>query len=343
MTDAPQTPGLNATVTLRQITQEDAVAIIDLKVADNQTHFVANNAVSIAQAYYEPKAWFRAVYADETPVGFIMLSDDPEKPEYFLWRFMMDANHQGKGYGKQAIQRLVDYVRTRPGAKELMVSYVPGEGSPEGFYIKQGFVPTGEKDEDELIARMPLTDEPSPQPAEKKPDEAEPASEEAPAAPPAPGPDATVTLREVTSDNLRPVLRLKVADNQTQFVANNAISIAQAYFEPKAWFRAVYADETPVGFVMLYDDLDEPRYYLWRFMIGADHQGKGFGRQAIQQLVEYVKRRPGATVLEVAFVPGEGSPEGFYRKLGFQPTGEERHGELVALLSLDGGATTPVK
>ncbi len=343
MSDTPPAPGPDATVTLRELSQETVVSFIDMKVADNQTHFVAPNAVSIAQAYYEPKAWFRGIYADETPVGFIMLSDDPDKPEYFLWRFMIAADHQGKGYGKQAIQRLVEYVKTRPGARELLVSYVPGEGSPEGFYLKQGFVPTGEKDEDELIARMPLTDDPAPPPAtEKKTEEAEPESEETPAAPPAPGPDATVTLREVNSDNLRPVLRLKVAENQTRFVANNAISIAQAYYEPKAWFRAVYADETPVGFVMLYEDPDEPRYYLWRFMIAADHQGKGFGRQAIQKLIEYVKTRPGATVLDLAYVPGEGSPEGFYRKLGFQPTGEERHGELVAVLHLDDGTTTQV-
>ncbi len=114
------------------MTDDTARAVIRLRVRADQAHFVAPNAYSIAQAYFEPKAWFRAVYADEVPVGFVMLEDDPEKEEYFLWRFMIDAAHQGKGYGAEAIRLLVEHVRTRPGARVLYVSYVPGEGSPAG-------------------------------------------------------------------------------------------------------------------------------------------------------------------------------------------------------------------
>jgi diamine N-acetyltransferase len=64
---------------------------------------------------------------------------------------------------------------------------------------------------------------------------------------------AAIALREVTAKTLREVCNLTVSPEQRQFVAPNAISIAQAYFEPAAWFRAVYADDTPVGFAMLYD------------------------------------------------------------------------------------------
>ena len=70
---------------------------------------------------------------------------------------------------------------------------------------------------------------------------------------------AEVTLREVTGDTVRAVCRLQVGPGQERFVASNAISIAEAYFEPKAWFRAIYAGEEPVGFVMLYDDPGEAR------------------------------------------------------------------------------------
>src|SRR5215470_11624768 len=87
-------------------------------------------------------------------------------------------------------------------------------------------------------------------------------------------PDATVMLREVTRDTMRAVCHLQVAAEQREYVADNAFSIAQAYFEPKAWFRAIYADETPVGFVMLSDDPDAPEYFLWRLMIDAAQQGK---------------------------------------------------------------------
>jgi diamine N-acetyltransferase len=149
-------PGSDATVSLREITGATLWSVLELKVAPEQERFVANNAVSIAQAHFSDRAWFRAVYADDTPVGFVMLHDDPEQPEYFLWRLMVAAEHQGKGFGKRAVERLLDYVRTRPGAKELLVSYVPGDGCPEPFYRKLGFEPTGRVEGNEVVLRLPL-------------------------------------------------------------------------------------------------------------------------------------------------------------------------------------------
>jgi diamine N-acetyltransferase len=70
--------------------------------------------------------------------------------------------------------------------------------------------------------------------------------------------NSEVSLREVTAGTVRAICRLDVSEEQKHFVAPNAVSIAQAYFEPKAWFRAIYADDTPVGFLMLYDDPDKP-------------------------------------------------------------------------------------
>jgi diamine N-acetyltransferase len=143
-------------LTLREITKETVRQITALKVAPAQTHFVADNATSIAEAYFEPKAWFRAIYADETPVGFIMLADDPDEPNYYLWRLMIDERYQGHGYGRQAVEQLIAYVRTRPNATHLYVSCVPGEGSPGPFYEGMGFTYTGEEEEGELMMRLEL-------------------------------------------------------------------------------------------------------------------------------------------------------------------------------------------
>ena len=145
-----------ATVTLREVTRVTVRAICRLRVAEEQREYVAENALSIAEAHFEPRAWFRAIYAGETPVGFVMLSDDPETPEYFLWRLMVDAAHQGRGYGRRAIALLVGYVRTRPAARELLVSYHPGPHSPREFYLKQGFRDTGRIEEDEVVLSLPL-------------------------------------------------------------------------------------------------------------------------------------------------------------------------------------------
>lgn len=144
--------------------------------------------------------------------------------------------------------------------------------------------------------------------------------------------DAVVNLREVTKENLSAILRLKVKPEQEKFVASNAISIAQAHFEEKAWFRAIYADETPVGFVMLYDDPESTDYFLWRFMIDERYQRHDFGRRALQLLIEFVRALPNATELLLSYVPAEGSPEPFYASLGFVNTGELHDGEHVMKL-----------
>lgn len=158
MSNPPDTPPTrDAALTLREITTETLRTILNLAVADDQKHFVAPNAVSVAEAYFAREhAWFRAIYADETPVGFLMLYDDPEKAVYYLWRFMIDARYQGLGYGRRAIQLLIDHVKGRPNAHELKLSCVPGEHSPGVFYERLGFVFTGEEEEGELVMRLSL-------------------------------------------------------------------------------------------------------------------------------------------------------------------------------------------
>ena len=150
-----------------------------------------------------------------------------------------------------------------------------------------------------------------------------------------PGPDrsAVVTLREIDQDNVRVVIRLEVAGHQRSMVATNAVSLAQYAVAPKAWTRAVYADDEPVGYVLLYDDPDTPEYFLWRFMIDHRYQGLGFGRKALDLVVEYVRTRPQASSLSTSYVPTPGGPGPFYHRLGFVDTGEVDSGELVTMLT----------
>jgi diamine N-acetyltransferase len=145
-----------AVVTLDEITQETVRVVCRLMVAPEQAKLVAPNAVSIAQAYFSPNAWFRAIAADGVPVGFVMLYEEPDKPEYTLWRFMIDAREQGKGFGRAAIGLVLDHVRTLPGATELRTSWFDAPGGPAPFYVGLGFVPTGEVDEGEVGGRIEL-------------------------------------------------------------------------------------------------------------------------------------------------------------------------------------------
>lgn len=139
----------------------------------------------------------------------------------------------------------------------------------------------------------------------------------------------TVTLQEITKDNLRDILRLKVAPNQEQFVASNAVSLAQAHFEETTpFYRAIYAGDVPVGFLMLEYNAEEEFHFLWRLMIDARYQGHGYGRQALELLFAHVRMLPDGDTLYTSCVPGEGSPGAFYEKMGFVYTGEEEGGEL---------------
>lgn len=149
-------------------------------------------------------------------------------------------------------------------------------------------------------------------------------------------PDSKVTFRKVTAETVRQICNLSdtLSDAQKRMVAPNAVSIAQAHFNQYAWFRAVYADEEPVGFIMLYDNPEENDYFLWRFMIAGPYQSMGFGKKAIALLIEYVKTRPNAKQLGVSCGEGEASPEEFYKKLGFKRTGEMDGEEVVLRLEL---------
>src|SRR4051812_26799240 len=100
-------PPVDARVNLREVTRDNLRAVLALKVRAEQEQNVAGNAYSIAEAHYSQLAWYRAIYADETPVGFAMLKDDPAKCEYHLWRYMLDARYQGRGYGRRALELII--------------------------------------------------------------------------------------------------------------------------------------------------------------------------------------------------------------------------------------------
>ncbi|GMQ98873.1 MAG: GNAT family N-acetyltransferase [Acidimicrobiia bacterium] len=145
---------------------------------------------------------------------------------------------------------------------------------------------------------------------------------------------SVVSLRIIDDENVRAVVDLSVSQEQKAFVASNVFSLAQAFATSNVWVRAVYADETAAGFVMLADDPDTERYYLWRFMIDERYQHMGFGRAAMSLMHEYVASRPGGTKVSLSFVPGDAGPGPFYKSLGYVETGEVKDGEVEAVLDL---------
>ena len=146
-------------ISLRPITDANRQEVEALRVSPAQEQFVSNVVESLQEAARYPgaHAMYWAVYAEETPVGFVMIADEVDSPDYtpqFLWKLLIDERHQGRGYGKATLDRVVEYFRGRPGVEAVTTSAVPGEGSPVTFYERYGFVRTGEIDDGEIVLRL---------------------------------------------------------------------------------------------------------------------------------------------------------------------------------------------
>lgn len=150
-----------------------------------------------------------------------------------------------------------------------------------------------------------------------------------------------VNLKILTKENYLPILKLKVHESQAEFVASNAMSLAQAHFHDDSWYRGIYLGNEPIGFIMMevstvplegLDLVGQP--YLWRFMIAERFQGNGYGKKALQLAIDEIKTWPNATTLFTSYQPGNGSPEKFYLSFGFLNTGIKEDGEYFMKLYL---------
>jgi diamine N-acetyltransferase len=150
-----------------------------------------------------------------------------------------------------------------------------------------------------------------------------------------------VRLCEITDENRDAVCAVRVRADQEQFVASVHRSLRDAAETPEArpWYRAVYVGDEPVGFVMLSWDVPPGvpgilgPYYLWRLLVGERHQRRGIGRATLTRIIELV-RAAGGTELFTSYQPGDGEPWPFYRRFGFEPTGDMDGTEIVIRLDL---------
>ena len=149
---------LNIVIELRPVTAENFHECINLKTKDDQKYFCASNLYSIAESKVEALAIPMCIYANEVMVGFILYG--PENSENGMYmsidRFMIDQRFQGKGYGKLALEKLVETIKKNYAYKEIYLSYVPENIIAERLYIGFGFEKTGEFSGNECIAVLKL-------------------------------------------------------------------------------------------------------------------------------------------------------------------------------------------
>jgi diamine N-acetyltransferase len=149
-------------VSLRPLDDSNRAELEALHVSPAQLEYVSSVANSLLEAAEHPGA--RAIcwglYDDDTPVGFVMIADEVDDPQYisqFLWKLLIDERYQRRGYGTAAIDLVVEYFRSRPGVVAMWTSAGEGKGSPIPFYERYGFERTGEMvDDDEVKLRLAI-------------------------------------------------------------------------------------------------------------------------------------------------------------------------------------------
>jgi diamine N-acetyltransferase len=149
-----------SSVHLAKLTPDNVAEACRIKVKQGQEKFVAPVAESLAEAYvHRETAWPRLILDDDRVVGFIMGNFDPENEmsafRAGIWRLNIQDLEQGRGYGRFAVAAVADEARVR-GFSRITVLWVPGEDGPEGFYLKLGFRPTGEKIGGEIVGELQL-------------------------------------------------------------------------------------------------------------------------------------------------------------------------------------------
>jgi len=145
---------------LVELSAATIVAVNAMSLKPGQEQFLAPTSYAVAAAVINPAtAWQRVVLDDNEVVGFVSANFDPEAPqEHFrsvLWRINVDADDQGRGVGRFAVERLLDEARSR-GMDHLDVIYEAGEGGPEAFFRRVGFTPVDETEYGEVVAEIRL-------------------------------------------------------------------------------------------------------------------------------------------------------------------------------------------
>jgi diamine N-acetyltransferase len=154
-----------------------------------------------------------------------------------------------------------------------------------------------------------------------------------------------ISIQPVTKDNWRKLANLKVREDQKGFVAPNLYSIAEAQFgfdEPDGsdhWDMYpfwIYDGETPVGFFMYGYNFSnrEIEAFIIRLMVDENHQGKGYGRFGMEQMLEIFRQDDRIHRVGISYEPENEVARRLYAGLGFAETGVIYEGEVIAVYKI---------
>jgi diamine N-acetyltransferase len=137
----------NEMITLEEVNKQNWLDIIRLSSAEDQQNRVfektiASNCLSLAQASIEENWTAKAIYQNDTPIGFTMYGYSDELSGYEICRIMIDYKFQGNGYGKQALLLVIKEMVTQFNCDEIFITFVPENEIAKQLYLSVGFKDT---------------------------------------------------------------------------------------------------------------------------------------------------------------------------------------------------------
>lgn len=140
-------------VYLKPVTDDIRQQCIELRPRDNQLKFVASNLNSLQKAAEEKTCHPYAIYAGDFMVGFALFDEEPYPEDGCFWivRFMIDRNYQGRGYGKAGLSAVLRKQKEHPACTVIRISHVPDNTAANRLYKGLGFKETGQFINGELV------------------------------------------------------------------------------------------------------------------------------------------------------------------------------------------------
>ncbi|MCP3741427.1 GNAT family N-acetyltransferase [Rossellomorea sp. BNER] len=136
-----------AQISIQKLTVKNMYKCLNLKLAKDQVDRIAPNVYSIAESKVNSNFTPYAIHLDDEVIGFVMTEFDPneiEERKYWIPRFMIDVSYQRKGYGKEAMQQVIDMLKINNDCHYIGLSTEPDNYSALRFYESLGFINTGE-------------------------------------------------------------------------------------------------------------------------------------------------------------------------------------------------------
>jgi diamine N-acetyltransferase len=156
--DSDATERNEAQVSLRPVDQDNWRNVANLKVSEFQREFVGEPSYYLALCCYGNDWHPLAICLDEQVIGFMMWATDPADGSCWLGGILVDRGMQRRGYGRQAVQAAITMLQQKYGCRRFALSYQPANLVAKNLYSKLGFIETNEWEDDEIVARLSLTE-----------------------------------------------------------------------------------------------------------------------------------------------------------------------------------------